>query len=165
MQLLEALARADMPMAVGTSMTRKEALHHLNHCEVEHFFRSVAARDDVARGKPHPDVHLKAMSALGFEVSDCSDPRRFLQRRSRGARHRRHGDHGAGCRGADAGDRGALHAGGRRPASGRGDRSVEFMIATARRAGCRRREDHGEGPCCKSFSIKTCPAATCRSPT
>ena len=58
-------------MAVGTSMTRKEALHHLNRCEVEHFFRSVAARDDVARGKPHPDVHLKAMSALGFEARDC----------------------------------------------------------------------------------------------
>src|SRR6266511_2647771 len=29
-QLLEALARADTPMAVGTSMTRQEALHHLN---------------------------------------------------------------------------------------------------------------------------------------
>ena len=70
-ELLKALARADMPMAVGTSMTRKEALHHLNHCEIEHFFRSVAARDDVARGKPHPDVHLKAMSSLGVEVSDC----------------------------------------------------------------------------------------------
>jgi len=31
----------------------------------------VAARDDVARGKPHPDVHLKAMSALGVEARDC----------------------------------------------------------------------------------------------
>jgi len=71
MQLLEALTQAAMPLAVGTSMTRKEALHHLSHCAVEHFFRAVAARDDVARGKPHPDVHLKALSALGFEVSDC----------------------------------------------------------------------------------------------
>ena len=71
MLLLEALARIDMPVAVGTSMTRKEALHHLNHCEVDHFFRAVAARDDVARGKPHPDVHLKALSALGFDARDC----------------------------------------------------------------------------------------------
>lgn len=70
MALLEDLARIDMPMAVATSMNRKEALHHLNHCDVGHFFRAVVARDDVARGKPHPDVHLKALSALGFEARD-----------------------------------------------------------------------------------------------
>jgi HAD superfamily hydrolase (TIGR01509 family) len=69
--LLEELARMDMPMAVGTSMNRKEALHHLNHCRVDHFFRAVAARDEVARGKPHPDVHLKAMSALGVDAPNC----------------------------------------------------------------------------------------------
>jgi beta-phosphoglucomutase-like phosphatase (HAD superfamily) len=45
--------------------------HHLNHCDVDHFFRVIAARDDVARGKPHPDVHLKALSALGFDACDC----------------------------------------------------------------------------------------------
>ena len=71
MALLETLARMGMPMAVGTSMTRAEALDHLTHCHVDHFFRAVAARDDVARGKPHPDVHLKALSALGFEARDC----------------------------------------------------------------------------------------------
>jgi HAD superfamily hydrolase (TIGR01509 family) len=71
MTLLEALARMGMPMAVGTSMTRAEALDHLTHSRVDHFFRAVAARDDVARGKPHPDVHLKALSALGFDARDC----------------------------------------------------------------------------------------------
>ena len=71
MALLETLARIDMPMAVGTSMNRAEALHHLQHCRVDRFFRAVAARDDVARGKPHPDVHTKAMSALGCEARDC----------------------------------------------------------------------------------------------
>jgi HAD superfamily hydrolase (TIGR01509 family) len=68
--LLEELARAGMPMAVGTSMTRQDALHHLKHCEIDHFFLAVTARDDVARGKPHPDVHLKALSALGCDVHD-----------------------------------------------------------------------------------------------
>jgi HAD superfamily hydrolase (TIGR01509 family) len=70
-ELLEELARMGIPVAVGTSMTRQEALHHLNHCQIAHFFRAVAARDDVARGKPHPDVHLKALSALGVDASDC----------------------------------------------------------------------------------------------
>ena len=71
MALLESLTRIDMPMAVGTSMIRAEALDHLKHCRVDHFFRTLAARDDVARGKPHPDVYLKAMSALGVEAPDC----------------------------------------------------------------------------------------------
>ena len=70
-ELLEELARMELPMAVSTSMKRQEALHHLNHCQIAHFFRAVAARDDVARGKPHPDVHLKALSALGVDASDC----------------------------------------------------------------------------------------------
>ena len=70
-ELLEELARTGMPMGVGTSMTRQEALHHLTHCNVAHYFRAVAARDDVARGKPHPDVHLKALSALGVDAPDC----------------------------------------------------------------------------------------------
>ena len=71
LDLLEELARMEMPVAVGTSMNRKDALHHLNHCRVDPFFRAVAARDDVGRGKPHPDVHLKAMSALGVDAPDC----------------------------------------------------------------------------------------------
>ena len=69
--LLEHLARTGTPMAVGTSMPRKDALQHLRHNHIDHFFSAVAARDDVARGKPHPDVHLKALSALGFAGSDC----------------------------------------------------------------------------------------------
>ena len=71
MALVEMLARIEMPMAFGTSMTKAEALHHLSRCGIENFFRAVAARDDVARGKPHPDVHLKAISALGCEARDC----------------------------------------------------------------------------------------------
>ena len=71
LDLLEALARMGVPVAVGTSMKRPEALHHLNRCEIAHCFRAVAARDDVARGKPHPDVHLKALSTLGVDASDC----------------------------------------------------------------------------------------------
>jgi HAD superfamily hydrolase (TIGR01509 family) len=69
--LLEELARTGTPMAVGTSMPRKEALHHLRHGQIDHFFAAVAARDDVDRGKPHPDVHLKALAELGFAARDC----------------------------------------------------------------------------------------------
>jgi HAD superfamily hydrolase (TIGR01509 family) len=71
MPLLEELARTGTPMAVGTSMPRAEALHHLRHGQIDHFFSAVVARDDVRHGKPHPDSHLKALSALGFAAGDC----------------------------------------------------------------------------------------------
>jgi HAD superfamily hydrolase (TIGR01509 family) len=71
MPLLEDLARTGTPMAVGTSMPRTDALHHLRLGHIDHFFSAVAARDDVINGKPHPDVHLKALSALGFAARDC----------------------------------------------------------------------------------------------
>jgi HAD superfamily hydrolase (TIGR01509 family) len=71
MPLLEELARTGTPMAAGTSMPRTDALHHLRLGHIDHFFSAVAARDDVSRGKPHPDVHLKALSTLGFAARDC----------------------------------------------------------------------------------------------
>jgi len=54
----------------------------LQHCKIDHFFRAIAARDDVARGKPHPDVHLRA---LGCEARDCLILEDFVQRRPGGA--------------------------------------------------------------------------------
>jgi HAD superfamily hydrolase (TIGR01509 family) len=70
-ELLEALARQGMPLAVATSMKRTEATHQLELNGISHFFRHVAGRDDVARGKPHPDVHLEAASRLAVAPRDC----------------------------------------------------------------------------------------------
>jgi HAD superfamily hydrolase (TIGR01509 family) len=70
-ELLEALSRQGMPLAVATSMKRSEAMHHLAFNGIGHFFREVAGRDEVARGKPHPDLHLAAASRLGIAPRDC----------------------------------------------------------------------------------------------
>ncbi len=70
-ELLEALAQQGTPLAVATSMKRSEAMHHLELNGISHFFLHVAGRDDVARGKPHPDVHLEAASRLAFAPRDC----------------------------------------------------------------------------------------------
>jgi beta-phosphoglucomutase-like phosphatase (HAD superfamily) len=58
-ELIEVLGRSGMPMAVATSMKRAEAMHHLELHGLGRFFRVIVGRDDVANGKPHPDVHLK----------------------------------------------------------------------------------------------------------
>ena len=70
-ELLEALSRQGMPLAVATSMKRSEAMHHLELNGIGHFFREMAGRDDVVRGKPHPDLHLEAALRLAVAPPDC----------------------------------------------------------------------------------------------
>ena len=70
-QLLEALSRQEMPLAVATSMKRSEAMQHLTVNGISRFFLHIAGRDDVARAKPHPDVHLEAACRLGVAPRDC----------------------------------------------------------------------------------------------
>jgi HAD superfamily hydrolase (TIGR01509 family) len=70
-ELLEALFQRGTPLAIATSMKRSEAMHQLQVNGIGHFFRQIAGRDDVARGKPHPDVHLEAASRLAVAPRDC----------------------------------------------------------------------------------------------
>jgi len=70
-ELIEDLLRFKMPLAIATSMKRSEAEHHLATAGLRSSFRHIAARDDVAYGKPHPDVYLKAASDLGVEPELC----------------------------------------------------------------------------------------------
>jgi HAD superfamily hydrolase (TIGR01509 family) len=70
-ELLEALARQRTPLAVATSMKQSEAIHQLEANAVGRFFLHVVGRDDVARGKPHPDIHLQAASRLAVAPGDC----------------------------------------------------------------------------------------------
>ena len=70
-ELLEALSRQGTPLAVATSMKRSEAVHHLEANGISGFFRHLAGRDDVARGKPYPDLHLEAASRLAVAPRDC----------------------------------------------------------------------------------------------
>src|SRR5436305_11951334 len=70
-ELLQALSQCGMPLAIATSMNRSEAMHHLEVNAISHFFLDVVGRDDVARGKPHPDLHLEAASRLGVAPRDC----------------------------------------------------------------------------------------------
>jgi HAD superfamily hydrolase (TIGR01509 family) len=70
-ELLQALSRRGIPLAVATSMKRSEAMHHLEQNGIGHFLLHVAGRDEVARGKPHPDLHLEAASRLAVAPRDC----------------------------------------------------------------------------------------------
>ena len=70
-ELLSGLAEAGIPCAVGSSTDRANidlimSLTGLGPC-----FAAVAAAEDVARGKPAPDVFLCAARLLGIAPADC----------------------------------------------------------------------------------------------
>jgi HAD superfamily hydrolase (TIGR01509 family) len=69
--LLDALDRTGLPRAVATSSARAKALHHLNAAGLFDRFNAVLTRDDVARGKPHPDLYLAAAERLGLAPAHC----------------------------------------------------------------------------------------------
>ena len=70
-ELLGDLAARKLPMAVATSTVRRIAEHHLQRAGLLDHFSAVCTREDVARGKPHPDLFLKAASHLGVRAERC----------------------------------------------------------------------------------------------
>lgn len=64
-RLLEHLTDAGIPLAVATSTRRHLADEKLAAVGIARFFRTVVGGDQVARGKPAPDIYLAAAQALG----------------------------------------------------------------------------------------------------
>jgi beta-phosphoglucomutase family hydrolase len=69
--LLEDLKRAGIPCAIGTSTPRANVECVLEITGLGGFFQDIAASEDVSRGKPDPEVFLKAAAKLGAEPSTC----------------------------------------------------------------------------------------------
>jgi HAD superfamily hydrolase (TIGR01509 family) len=70
-QLLDALREADCPMAVVTSTSRRTAERHLTFGGIRARFDILVTCDDVARGKPSPDIYLLAAARLGVRPQAC----------------------------------------------------------------------------------------------
>ena len=71
MELLDQLDSAGIAHVVATSSARGKALGHLQRAGIVQRFRAIVTRDDVARGKPHPDLFLEAARALGTPPGRC----------------------------------------------------------------------------------------------
>ena len=69
--LVRALHRAGIPCAVATSATRQTAETILRRSLLLPHLSAIATRDDVIRGKPHPQTHLLAAARLGHAPTSC----------------------------------------------------------------------------------------------
>ncbi|MGH7068813.1 MAG: HAD family hydrolase [Acetobacteraceae bacterium] len=70
-ELLQALAHHQLKVAVATSASRRAAERHLALSGLSRALRVVVTRDDVAHGKPHPDLFLHAAKLLGVSPDAC----------------------------------------------------------------------------------------------
>src|SRR5215212_7350233 len=71
LQLLAYLEDRRMAKAVATSSSRHKAIRHLEATEISNRFEAIITRDDVERGKPHPDLFLRTADELGFPPGRC----------------------------------------------------------------------------------------------
>jgi HAD superfamily hydrolase (TIGR01509 family) len=70
-ELLGELHARQMPLALATSSPRDYAERHLGGADLRRFFTAVATRNDVSRGKPHPDLFLKVAGDLRVAPDRC----------------------------------------------------------------------------------------------
>jgi HAD superfamily hydrolase (TIGR01509 family) len=71
LELLDALALCALKVAVATSASRRAAELHLGLSGLRARLPVVVTRNDVARGKPHPDAYLRAAELLGVPPEQC----------------------------------------------------------------------------------------------
>ncbi|TAN53825.1 MAG: HAD family phosphatase [Methylococcaceae bacterium] len=69
--LLEHIQRRRLPFGLATNSRRHYAELCLRLAGLDATFPIMAAREDVARGKPAPDVFLQAARLLGAEPDSC----------------------------------------------------------------------------------------------
>ena len=71
LELLSFLNRHRLPAAVATSSDREFAAYSLRSAGLEGRFQHVITSDQVANGKPAPDIYLESARRLGVTPSHC----------------------------------------------------------------------------------------------
>jgi len=71
LEVLERLRKSGMTMAVATSSRRAIAEEYLINANVLKYFDITVCGDEVSHGKPHPEIFLKAASALNCAPGSC----------------------------------------------------------------------------------------------
>ncbi|MFV3074346.1 HAD family hydrolase [Niveispirillum fermenti] len=70
-EIIDHLEVLGLPLAVATSTGRDKAEEHLHQAGIRHRFAALVTRDDVERGKPHPEPYLTAAARLDADPSLC----------------------------------------------------------------------------------------------
>lgn len=69
--LLKYLDKLHIPMTIATSGKRDYIAKNLNKFSIAKYFSDIVTIDDVKRGKPHPDLILKALEKANVKAEDA----------------------------------------------------------------------------------------------
>jgi HAD superfamily hydrolase (TIGR01509 family) len=70
-ELIERLRTEHVPVALATSAPKANVVHTLAELELAAEFPVIVRGDEVARGKPAPDVFIEAARRLGMAAPEC----------------------------------------------------------------------------------------------
>jgi len=70
-ELLKNLKEKGFILAVATNAYRISTLESLSHLNVLNYFDSITCHDDVAKGKPSPDMLEKNLKELNVSAAEC----------------------------------------------------------------------------------------------
>ena len=70
-ELIDRLRGDRIPMALATSAPKANVVHTLAELDLASAFPVIVRGDEVARGKPAPDVFIEAARRLGIDPVDC----------------------------------------------------------------------------------------------
>lgn len=68
---LDGLLENNYKIALATAATKERAAAVLKELKLEDYFQEIVTADDVTRGKPSPDIFLKAAEKLNCPSKDC----------------------------------------------------------------------------------------------
>jgi HAD superfamily hydrolase (TIGR01509 family) len=70
-EVLQELRRMNLRLAVATSSVSASARPFLDRHQLTVFFDVIVTGDEIERGKPAPDIYLRAAEKLGVSANDC----------------------------------------------------------------------------------------------
>lgn len=70
-KILLKLKEQHLPLAIATSSLSASARPFLDRHQLSAFFEVIVTGEEVERGKPSPDIYLRAAEQLGVDASDC----------------------------------------------------------------------------------------------
>lgn len=61
----------ELPMALASSSDHEKILSHLEHSDLKKYFRVIVGGDQVTKGKPDPEIFLRAAQQLRILPENC----------------------------------------------------------------------------------------------
>lgn len=70
-ELLDFLQTNHYRMTIATSTEKEKVEYYLRMANISSFFSRIVCGDMIERGKPEPDIYLKAVEVLGVSPGNC----------------------------------------------------------------------------------------------